>query len=1342
MTAPRTSPRAGRWRAGTTSRWRPSRAGILNVWRYYDEVFEFHSGRLLLRGPNGTGKSKALELLLPFLFDANLRANRLSTFGSSERTMHWNLMGEGAAGATRVGYVWLEFRGGPGEWFCCGARLQASKHTSEVRADFFTTTARIGAEDGVELVNGSGQPLARAALAEALEGRGALHESAAAYREAVRAALFPGLTEQRFDALITALLQLRTPKLSERLDPNLLSTLLSRALPPLGRTEIAELAEGFERLDRRRERLTSLDGQVGAAELVAGRQRDYARRVLRAAAERVLVASAELDRREAAVEDAGRRHEDALADREAGRARETELVRETERLRARLAVGGEPVRTEADEARRRADELRALAAERAARADEAAGLAERAGLRASAAAAAEDAAERDARRHADRIGLAGAFAEVAGTTDRQRTRLLLRAAVRGGHDRVAEVRAGLERRDRAVAARADAERELDRARAELGAAAERLAELGERGAAAVAERVERLREWAARLAELSAEPAEFAEPVESRADLLERLRPRYLAAAAELDRRAAGVDVRRGELRERHAELDAHRASLRERTDLPPAAPATRTADRAGRPGAPLWRLVAFRNGVPAEVRAGVEAALEGAGLLDAWVTPGGHPDSAGSPEFAGSLAFDGHDSALDPARLRPVDGPSLVEVLRPESAGPVDRDRIWQVLHGIGYGPLDAGGGRHRGPEPDVAVAPDGRWRVGGLEGSWGRAEAAHIGGTERDRARRQRLAEVERELGELGGELAALDAEAADLAHRREALDAEWDAIPPDAAVREARRAEDVAEAAVAARDDAVSARVEQVARAAEDARLAGVRLTELAGEHGLPADRAALDGLDRAVEAFTGVAEIWLDARSGTAEARRAAADAARLAELARELAAGTEEHSADVELAALRLGERQRALGLEQEQAAEESAAASSRLVELDAQRARLAGELLDLAERIGALAAERAAATTGRDAARAELDTATARLRARLADGFGADAGAALEPSAVDDDPVGAARELAATWAAEPHGPADLAAALGELGEAVYDGRHVLAGRADLELRPEDEVQVCTAALDGDRVGASALRDVLRAERDRARRELDEAERDLFDRTLTGETRRHLAARIRQAGELVDTMNTRLKRVRTASKVAVQLVWEVDPNLPASTRAARDLLLADPVRLTEADREALRAFFRERLAEAGSEGAVAGWEGRLAQVFDYTAWHRFGVRIDRAGGAGWQLLTKRLHGALSGGEKAIALHLPLFAAVAAHYQSVPSAPRFILLDEVFVGVDTTNRGQVFDLLAALDLDLVLTSDHEWCTYQELDGIAIHQLITGDGDDAVTTARFVWDGRALAEERGAP
>jgi hypothetical protein len=214
------------------------------------------------------------------------------------------------------------------------------------------------------------------------------------------------------------------------------------------------------------------------------------------------------------------------------------------------------------------------------------------------------------------------------------------------------------------------------------------------------------------------------------------------------------------------------------------------------------------------------------------------------------------------------------------------------------------------------------------------------------------------------------------------------------------------------------------------------------------------------------------------------------------------------------------------------------------------------------------------------------------------------------------------------------------------------------------------------------------------------------------------------------------MNSRLERVRTASKVAVRLVWQVAPDLPPGTKAARDLLLKDPVRLSDADRESLHRFFRERIEQAKADDTATSWEQQLAQVFDYTSWHQFVVKVDRANGAGWQLLTRKLHGALSGGEKAIALHLPLFAVVAAHYQAVPEAPRVILLDEVFVGVDSSNRGQVFALLCALDLDLVLTSDHEWCTYAELSGIGIHQLITGsDGDEAVTTAHFTWNGHDL-------
>jgi hypothetical protein len=55
-------------------RWVLHRAGILNVWQYDRVELRFAGGRLLLRGKNGAGKSKALEILLPFLLDGDTRA--------------------------------------------------------------------------------------------------------------------------------------------------------------------------------------------------------------------------------------------------------------------------------------------------------------------------------------------------------------------------------------------------------------------------------------------------------------------------------------------------------------------------------------------------------------------------------------------------------------------------------------------------------------------------------------------------------------------------------------------------------------------------------------------------------------------------------------------------------------------------------------------------------------------------------------------------------------------------------------------------------------------------------------------------------------------------------------------------------------------------------------------------------------------------------------------------------------------------------------------------------------------------------------------------------------------
>lgn len=1335
--------------AARAPRWYPTRAGILNIWRYYDETFEFHNGRLLLRGPNGSGKSKVLELLLPYLLDASLKPNRLSTFGGSERTMHWNLMGDGHTGTTRVGYVWLEFHH-PGDehepprWFTCGARLAATANTKNVTPAYFTTSQRIGLPGGLALTRDGGRPLTRALLDEAIGDAGDVHETSDAYRTEVRGTLYGGLNAQRYESLLTALRQLRTPKLSERLDPGLLSELLSSALPPLGEGEIREIAEGFERLDRQRDELKTLDRQVEKARDLAALQRTYARRVLRAGA--AGLASADYAVRAAA--DQVKATSDALDAARAARAKTEEEIGELEDREQRLSsrIDGlkdsDDYRAGKDLAEMRAAKSDAEGTARASRkaagerstsakkkqkelADATQALAQRRELRERAAA--------DAERAATRADMPWAYDEVttriavATAESIHEARQLLRAAVESRAGQITEVRTALADHGTAVNARAAAERDRDDSREKHDAAIVERDEAREAHAEAVDALAQELRSWAGTCRELAPLDGDaLAEHAGTKGlvdDLVvaaqTRSAERIATAKSEVRNRR---DVLTGERDERQAE----RTKLDHKVDLPPHPPRTRHSDRDARPGSPFWRLVAFGDGIDASAQAGIEGALEASGLLDAWVMPDGAIMSAEQDTFiAGPLT-------------RPATGRSLADVLTIEPGALVPPELVRGLLSAIAYGRGDAAGLGH-----PVAVAADGTWRLAAATGLCTKPEPEYIGAVARERSRQRRIARLDAEIADLEREITENEAALSDLDRRRTDLDAELARRPKHAPVQKAYQAWEKAEQEITHRSENLDRDEKRLQERETDVAAALRTLTTLAAEHGLPSDAPELDTVAAAVRTVGETGETWLGHCEKVGAAEEHTADLQGTAEEFAALAHAAEQQALDDETKATGLAEKLAAIeetvGAKHQnvldllrQAEDELKACGPALKE---RRTRLTTVSVD----VGKLESAAGTARTQQQEADATRNQAAERFRHLILGHLPADA--QIETSLSADGikaALEAARAVSAALDRVPHEPRNLRDAETRLTEEMHRSRDVLADRADLELVPDDDIKVFTATMDGVHVGAAGLHESLREERTQRQADITDKEHALFEQTLAGDTRRHLADRIRQANGLVEDMNRRLERVRTASRVAVRLVWQVDPQQSAGTRAARDLLLKDPAQLSDANRQALYRFFRERVEEAQAANTAASWEEQLMQVLDYTKWHRFTVRLNREDGNGWQDLTKRMHGALSGGEKAIALHLPLFAAVSAHYQTDPGAPRFILLDEVFVGVDTSNRGQVFDLLVDLDLDLVLTSDHEWCDYRELDGIAVHQLITGtDGDDdnAVTTARFVWNGHRI-------
>ena len=356
-----------------------------------------------------------------------------------------------------------------------------------------------------------------------------------------------------------------------------------------------------------------------------------------------------------------------------------------------------------------------------------------------------------------------------------------------------------------------------------------------------------------------------------------------------------------------------------------------------------------------------------------------------------------------------------------------------------------------------------------------------------------------------------------------------------------------------------------------------------------------------------------------------------------------------------------------------------------LAEMAALRTRLGGlrqelkagrqQVEELTDQLGELRARRASDAAARDVATA----AATRPRAvrHLAGGvFAADSGledlATFQATLSGSDGVRAALD-AARRSRRPGRPSLRAEQPGRraapaVGVGACLPRHA-ERRADLDLETDEDVQVFSAVVNGVRAGAAELLHVLRDEADRSRQEITDAERELFDQTLTGDTRRHLAdgsARPMAGGPDECAAGTGPHGVQGGGPAGLA----GGPGSPAGHQGGPGPAAQGP---GPADRRGpgvaaplLPGAHRAR-EDRRHRGQLQ--EEQLAQVFDYTAWHQFVVKVDRANGTGWQLLTRNLHGALSGGEKAIALHLPLFAAVAAHTTGRPGSFRIILLDEV-------------------------------------------------------------------------
>ncbi|MGH3321736.1 MAG: hypothetical protein ACRDN9_16490 [Streptosporangiaceae bacterium] len=98
----------------------------------------------------------------------------------------------------------------------------------------------------------------------------------------------------------------------------------------------------------------------------------------------------------------------------------------------------------------------------------------------------------------------------------------------------------------------------------------------------------------------------------------------------------------------------------------------------------------------------------------------------------------------------------------------------------------------------------------------------------------------------------------------------------------------------------------------------------------------------------------------------------------------------------------------------------------------------------------------------------ERDRAAARFRHLVGAGFVEDAWLATEPTepATTTAALEAARAVAEELSSVPYEPRNIKDAHHNLSQAMYATQQVLAGRVDLELEPDGDVDVLVATVDG------------------------------------------------------------------------------------------------------------------------------------------------------------------------------------------------------------------------------------------------------------------------------------
>ncbi|MDD6490596.1 MAG: TIGR02680 family protein [Clostridia bacterium] len=252
--------------------------------------------------------------------------------------------------------------------------------------------------------------------------------------------------------------------------------------------------------------------------------------------------------------------------------------------------------------------------------------------------------------------------------------------------------------------------------------------------------------------------------------------------------------------------------------------------------------------------------------------------------------------------------------------------------------------------------------------------------------------------------------------------------------------------------------------------------------------------------------------------------------------------------------------------------------------------------------------------------------------------------------------------------------------------------------------------------------------------------IQEKDRELFENILADTLSRKLNARISESRRWIKDMSALMQNMDTSMGLTFSLDWkarsaENDNELEISE--LEKLLARDRELLTTQDIDRVSSHFRNKIhiakQTAEENGETVNYSDLVRDALDYRKWFEFKMYYYRNSESKKEL-TNGAFNRFSGGEKAMAMYVPLFAAVNAQYKKAENNdhPRIIALDEAFAGVDDKNISSMFELVQKLDFDYIINSQVLWGCYETVPSLRIAELLRPANSDVVTVINYYWNG----------